>query len=205
MNNEPHGERKTKVEPWASGKKVSRAKTYLKLQLENENSWVRRIIDSDPMMSSKTIDQIHGCHHLFRQYDVVKFRSNFKSLKKSIDKTASAVRFDQNAFEKELSKYQKEPHLKTGYPRWNHTNNEAKKLLEDDIKSQNRKPKELYKLRPEYQRFPEAVFRNRYYRERRKQTEQPFWVLKRNNRMRKKTTENEMEALIVLEQGLADL
>ena len=196
--------KKEDVEPWSRGKNLSKAKTYLKLQLESPNNWIQQMIARDPAVSSKTIDRIHASHELFRQYKKENFRSNFRSLKKTMDKNAAAVAFDQNAFEKEASKYPSEPMLKAGYPRWNYSQNNAKKLLENDMKpggvySNNMKPLTLRAFRPEYQAFPKKVFGDRLYREHRRKTETSFWVHKRNKKMRKRTIENDMEALIIHE------
>lgn len=196
---------KEDIEQWSRGKTFSKAKTYLKLQLEGDDNWVTRIIADDPGVSAKTIDKIQDMHDLFRPYKKQNFRANFRSLKKAIDKNAAAVSFDQNAFNKELTKYQKEPLLKVGYPRWNHPQNTAKKLLENDMKpgglynNPDMKPSELRELRPEYQRFPKKVFQDRLFREHRKQKETPFWVHKRNKKMRKKAIDHEIQALVVQE------
>jgi len=188
------------VEAWSRGQKSSRAKAYLKLQLESdEDNWIKQIIAKDPGISSKTIDQIHDTHDLFQPYKKQNFRSNFRSLKKAIDKNAAAVSFDQAALTKELEKYPKETLLKAGYPRWNHPENQAKKLLENDLKAgglyEKAKPLELRKKRPEYEAFPEKIFSDRVFRERRKQIETPFWVDKRNKAMRKKTVDHGLESL----------
>ena len=193
---------KSDIEPWGRGKKLSKAKTFLKSLLESDGNWVKQMIAEDPGVSSKTLDKIHDKYDLFRPYKIENFRANFRSLKKTIDKNAAAVLFDQQAFDKDSMNYPKEVLLKAGYPRWNHPQNCVKKLLENDMEeggiyssNADMKPKELHALRPEYQQFPIKVFRDRLFREHRKQTETPFWVHKRNKRMRKKTVQD-METLV---------
>lgn len=194
---------KDEVPPWSVGKKMSVAKTWLKEQLEaDDDNIIQQMIALDPGLSHRTIDKIHDRFSLFQQYDKLKFRTNFRNLKKTIDKQASAVMFDKEAFEKDSTKYPRERVLKAGYPRWDHPQNKAKKLLEEDLKSsgiyntENMKPLDLHVLRPEYQEFPPTIFRNRLYREIRTQKETPFWVYKRNKRMRKIAINEEMLAQI---------
>ena len=192
------------IEPWSQGKTFSRAKTYLKLQLKGDDNWITQIIAEDPGVSSKTIDKIHDGHDLFRPYKKHNFWSNFRSLKRAIDKNSAAVSFDQNAFNKESTKYLKEPMLKAGYPWWNHPGNAAKKLLENDMKpgglyNADMKPSALRELQPEYQRYPKKVFWDRLFQEQRKQIEVPFWVHKQNKKMLKKETNQEIQALVLQE------
>ena len=58
--------------------------------------------------------------------------------------------------------------------------------------TENMKPLDLHLFRPEYQEFPPTIFQNRLYREIRTQKETPFWVYKRNKRMRKQAINEEM-------------
>jgi hypothetical protein len=87
--------------------------------------------------------------------------------------------------------------LKTGYPRWNHPDNHAKNLLEEDTKKggiykkENMKPKDLKVTRPEYHSFPEKIFRNRLYKAKSAHTEKPYWQNERNKSMRKKKVTEE--------------
>ena len=77
--------------------------------------------------------------------------------------------------------------LKVGYARWNHPANLAvRELLADDTKPggiyhvKNLKPKELNALRPEYQKFPDKIFRDRLYKTKSRHIEKPYWVNGRN-------------------------
>ena len=65
------------IEPWSWGKTFSRAKTYLKLQLEGDDNWITRIIAEDKGISSKTINKIHDGHNLFRPYKKQKLLIKF--------------------------------------------------------------------------------------------------------------------------------
>ena len=196
------------IEPWSRGKVQSKAKTYLKLQLQQkgENNWNKEII-SEEGVTSKSIDKIHDRHELFRPYKKENFQSNFRSLKKAVDKNAAAVSFDQEAFDKESQKYKNELTLKKGYPKWDHPQNNAKKLLANDLKlnsNSNITPSDLQASRPEYGVYPKNVFRDRFYREQRKQVEHPFWVYRRNKQMRNKTAEDELKILIEEEKDSSE-
>ena len=165
------------------------------------------MIDSNPTWASngrsqgQTIKEIHDHHNLLEKYPLQNFKTNFKNLKNSIDREFDNVKFDQDAFNREKLKYPKEQMLKIGYPRWNHPNNMAKKLLEDDTKEGGIyddpaiKPRHLRAMRPEYQQFPKEIFRNRLYRVGRSHKEEPYWIHKRNKNMNKqKLTEEDLEA-----------
>ena len=59
----------------------------------------------------------------------------------------------------------------------------AKQLLSEDVrkgKAKEMKPKELYSNNPIYQEFEQAVFRKHIYQEQRKQSEQAYWLVKKN-------------------------
>ena len=87
--------------------------------------------------------------------------------------------------------------LKTGYPRWNHPENRAKQLLEEDTKpggiyyNENLKPRDLKVTRPEYQAFPDKNFRDRLYKAKSAHIEKPYWQNERNKSMRKKKVAEE--------------
>ena len=51
---------KDKVPPWSVGKKMSKAKTWLKEQLEaDDDNIILRMIALDPDLSHSTLDTIH--------------------------------------------------------------------------------------------------------------------------------------------------
>ena len=174
----------------------SDAKQILSILLKDKNSWVNEIIDSDSTFSvprsrstSKTIAKIHGRNESFRPFVITNFITNFKNLKLSIDTEAKNAAFDQISYEKEIRKYPIQEMLKCGYPRWNHPNNLATtKLLEEDTKPGGfyLKPKELKASRAEYNRFPDQIFRNRFYKAKTAHKEKPYWQNERNKSMRNK-------------------
>ena len=91
--------------------------------------------------------------------------------------------------------YPREETTERGYPFWD--THEARVLLANDVRkgtSDKMFPKELWESRDEYLCFPLEVFRDHNYQERRKQREEPGWVLKRNNRS-KKNREKEVAAM----------
>ena len=176
----------------------STAKQLLAALLKDESSCIQAIIAEDQECGYETVDRIWGTHVQFQNYSKEKFRGCFRTLKASIDHEADAVACDQAAFDKEKKKHPATRALKAGCPRWNHPDNPAKKMLEEDLKcaggDNNRgikKPKELRAMRPEHQDFPPEIFRNRYYRQLRTNKEKPFWVHERNRKMRKQTLQME--------------
>eukprot|EP00531_Pseudo-nitzschia_arenysensis_P008103 CAMPEP_0116139894 /NCGR_PEP_ID=MMETSP0329-20121206/13551_1 /TAXON_ID=697910 /ORGANISM="Pseudo-nitzschia arenysensis, Strain B593" /LENGTH=235 /DNA_ID=CAMNT_0003634959 /DNA_START=251 /DNA_END=961 /DNA_ORIENTATION=+ len=190
--------KQVKPEQWSRGKVPSKAKTYLKKHLEGDDNWIASIIAREGVTLA-SIDKIHDSHSLFRPYEKKNFRTNFRNLKASIDKRKAGVAFDQEAFEKESQKYKNNAMLEKGYPRWNHPENNAKRLLEEDIKDASnsmKSPGDLRESRPEYEAYPKDVFRNQYYREKRKVKETSFWQHRRNKQMRKKKVEEDVQALI---------
>jgi hypothetical protein len=55
--------------------------------------------------------------------------------------------------------------------------------MKNDIKQGNisgMKPKAVWESRPEYQEFELPTLRNHIYREKTKQTQKPYWQMKRN-------------------------
>ena len=82
-------------EPWGKGKTLSKAKKYLKVNLEGtNNNWIKDLLTEDPRMSLKTIDKIHDSHDLFRPYKKDLFQASFRRMKNAIDKDDLAVAFD---------------------------------------------------------------------------------------------------------------
>ena len=189
-----------KLERWEN----STAKQVLSTLLRDTTSWANTIINSDPNFgvlrsrsTNKTIGTIHGRNVLFTRYPLKNFVTNLRSLKNAIDTEFINVDFDQEAYDKEIIKYPMQRMLKVGYPRWNHPDNHAKKLLEEDTKKdglyekENLKPKDLKVTRPEYREFPDDVFRSRVYKALSGHREKPYWQNERNKSMRKKKVTEE--------------
>jgi len=189
-----------KLERWEK----STAKQVLSTLLRDKTSWANKIIDSDPSFgvhrsrsTSKTIETIHVRNILFKLYPIKNFTTNLRSLKNAIDTENINVEFDQKAFDREIVKYPMQRMLKAGYPRWNHPDNHAKKLLEEDTKkggiyeTENLNPKDLKVSRPEYRDFPDKIFRNRLYKAKSAHIEKPYWQNERNKSMRKKKVTEE--------------
>ena len=181
--------------------------------LRDKYSWVHQLIGYNPTWATnsrsqgRTIEKIRSQNKLFEKYPLQNFKTNFKTLKKSLDREFANVKFDQNAFDGEKLKYPKERILKVGYPRWNHPDNKAKKLLEEDTKEggiyndSTMKPMDLRAMRPEYQQFPKKIFRNRLYRVGRSHKEEPYWIHKRNRKMNKqKVTDKDLQAIVTDEE-----
>jgi hypothetical protein len=189
-----------KLERWEN----STAKQVLSTLLRDKTSWANKIINSDPSFgvlrsrsTNKTIGTIHVRNKLFTRYPLKNFITNLRSLKNAIDTEYINVDFDQEAYDKEIVKYPMQQMLKVGYPRWNHPDNHAKKLLEEDTKKdglyekENLKPKDLKVTRPEYHNFPDEIFRNRLYKAKSAHKEKPYWQNERNKSMRKKKVTEE--------------
>ena len=189
-----------KLERWEN----STAKQVLSTLLRDKTSWANKIIDSDPSFgvlrsrsTNKTIGTIHVRNILFTRYPLKNFITNLRSLKNAIDTEYINVDFDQEAYDKEIMKFPMQQILKVGYPRWNHPDNHAKKLLEEDTKKdgiyekENMKPKDLKVTRPEYHNFPDEIFRNRLYKAKSAHKEKPYWQNERNKSMRKKKVTEE--------------
>ena len=189
-----------KLERWEN----STAKQVLSTLLRDTTSWANTIINADPNFgvlrsrsTNKTIGTIHGRNVLFTRYPLKNFVTNLRSLKNAIDTEFINVDFDQEAYDKEIIKYPMQRMLKVGYPRWNHPDNHAKKLLEEDTKKgglyekENLKPKDLKVTRPEYREFPDDVFRSRVYKALSGHREKPYWQNERNKSMRKKKVTEE--------------
>jgi len=65
-------------------------------------------------------------------------------------------------------------------------------LLEEDVRdgtSKTMKPRDLWRLRSDYQDFPLVIFHKHIYQERTKQLAAPCWQYKRNQLSQKKTAE----------------
>jgi hypothetical protein len=139
-----------KLEPWRN----SKAKGHLEGLLRNQSSWTHIVLDTDAAHGNNindTIKSIHVDKPLFTQYPLRNFTTKFKGLKKRIDTDREYSHFDQEAINKEKSKYPELQMSKAGYPRWNKSM--AKKLLEEDIKLKRYIgvfPRNLRITRPEY-------------------------------------------------------
>jgi len=157
------------VSPW----KNSRAKAQLAEMLKDRTSNVRTI----------SVDAVWESNPLFRQYPWPRFKQNFKSLKKKIDDEAAAIAFDQRSYEHEQEKFPRNATTMRGQPFWN--GHPAESLMEADVKQgiiSGMKPKAVRQSRPEYQEFDLPTLRNHIYKEKTKQTQKPYWQMKRNKK-----------------------
>ncbi len=151
--------------------KNSDGKKLLKKELWDASSCYHRM----------SIKDIHASNERFSAYPYKNFSANFKNLKKKIDQLREQVEFDNQAVSKHKKLYPRSPTTKRGYPHWD--NHPAKEHLEDDVHNgiaNTMPPRELRMTRLIYQEFPEDIFCVRVHAEKRKQSEQTFWVAKQN-------------------------
>ena len=151
--------------------RTSEAKKALFLLLEN---------DHDGDLHAKDPKDVQKLSHLFQAYEYANFKTNLKNLKASIAKDKGATKKDEEIFLHDRSVIQSKENCDRGYPRWSIS--QAKRSLRKDIqdkKHENIKPKQLWKTRPEYQKFPHDVFRKHIYQEEISQVGRSYWMHKK--------------------------
>jgi hypothetical protein len=126
---------------------------------------------------------------LYLQYDWTLFKNNYRNLRSSILTKRNAVKFDQEAFEKEQAAFPRNQLTKRGNPFWD--TSDAKRILLVELKDDNigpiisnMKPKEVHERHPEYKLFDLDVFRNHLYHEKSNLKQNVFWQVKRNRKAR---------------------
>ena len=125
----------------------------------------------------------------FQQYDITRFVSNVKNLKKSIKAEKNRVAFEEAAM---VSDRQKFP--KAGMTYWNYIRfdtSEAKEALRKDVKDKKHntmKPSEFQETREAYKQFPLKVFRKHIYQEEYAQIGRSYWM---NKKLQKEARDKE--------------
>ena len=71
---------------------------------------------------------------------------------------------------------------------------EAEQLLRDDVEEgrhKEKKPRELYLTRPQYQQFDINIFRKHIYQETRRQLDSNYWLVKKKKKEKKRRAQLE--------------
>ena len=158
-----------KVKEW----KKSKAKLLLLSMFADKNSRVHNM----------TTEEVYNSHPWFQNYPLSKFGSYLKTIQSAAKNLEDVVREDEREIQSELIAFPRGEMTIRGYPFWDtHT---ARSLLETDIRDgEAMKPKELWLSRDGYKEFPLSVFRDHIHQEKRRQREEPGWVVKRNKKAR---------------------
>ena len=167
--------------PW----RTSKAKALLRGLFLDESSWIHHA----------SAEEAYAAEAQFKRYPLKNFKSNFKSLKASMQVERGALAFDQRAFDAERTALPRDAVTERGYLFWDR--HPAQTLLASDVKdgqSKNKKPREMRQEREEYMEFPESVFRQHKYQEERKAREKVYWQKKRND-IAKKTHDKEVRKM----------
>ena len=167
--------------PWEH----SRAKRYLATRLEDRN---------DPIyVQNLKPEAVYNLDPgLFHPYEKTNFKSNYRSLRKNVEGTRTAIDFDAEAFRQEQQAFPRPELTERGHRFWDRS--EAQRLLREELGDEGLSSKELESLKPkdlyngqnkdEYQRFDLTIFRNHFYKVRTSLKAGVFWQHKRNRKGR---------------------
>ena len=169
------GREPPKVKEW----KKSIGKLLLRKLINDKKSWVHN-------MEAK---EIHESHQLFSCYPLSKFKEYLATLQQAAAAKDEIIRVNEREVLADLMAFPRGDLTDRGYPFWD--THPARYLLEEDVRArksgnlEDMEPKQLWLKRNEYQDFPLAVFRDHIHQEKRKQREEPGWVVKRNKKGQK--------------------
>lgn len=149
-------------------------------------------------ISRMPVEEIWESHPQFQLYELEKFKTYNTNMKKLTAKRRGLINEEEKSFQRDMLKmvHHTSDTTSRGVPFW-HTH-AASKLLKDDIADEmygvtkRVKPMQLWKARPEYQKFPLGIFRKHIYQERTKQLAAPYWQHKRNKNAQKRHEETEV-------------
>ena len=167
-----------KVTEW----KKSKAKVLLSKLISDEKSKIHTM----------TPVQIHKSHPWFCVYNFGKFKGYLETIQGANEKLRNIVKQDEEDILSELTAFPRKEVTNRGIPFWD--SHIARALLEKDVrdgKAEEMKPKMLWKSRREYKDFPEEIFSKHVHQEKRRQREEPGWIIKRNKKALK-THEDEL-------------
>jgi hypothetical protein len=122
----------------------------------------------------------------FKQYDEKRFKSNLKSLLKSIEKKEALAKFDLEALAHDQAHFPRPETTVRGYPFWD--TSEARTLLAKDVDDDvdlTLTPRQLWNSREEYQAFPIVVFRQHIHQERYQREQSSYWLSTKKNGKKK--------------------
>jgi len=145
-------------------------------------------------LETMTTEQIWQSNPLFQEYELEKFETYNKNMKKLTEKRRRLIKEEEDAFHHDMLLLPANEITNRGVPFWN--KHSASKLLEQDEASgvaKKMKPKQLWQSRIEYKDFPLSVFRKHIYQERTKQLAAPYWQYKRNQIAKKKFEDAQQE------------
>ena len=188
------------IEPWyTSSKNTSLAYTLLHDMYRFNTSKI----------NSMKAEDIWKSHPQFRQYPIDDFKKYNKNMKILVSKKVMRAATEDATYLEDMQHHPEKIITCRGTPFWN--KHAARKMLIKDVQDgfgRSMGPKELWKLRKEYQDFPYDFFRKRVYEVRNKELAGPYWQTKRNkngrelhrletDKMRKEWAyTNEVEAMI---------
>jgi hypothetical protein len=160
----------------------SPTKSLLKWEKSDGKKMLKKELwDVNSHFHGMNIKDTHSSDARFSVYPLKKFTTNYKNLKKNVNRLRVQVDFDNHAVSQHKKSYPHSSHTKRGYCHWN--DHPAKQHLEDDVYNgiaDTMLPSQLRMTRRSYQDFPPDIFCVRVHSKRRKQREQTFWVAKRN-------------------------
>jgi hypothetical protein len=126
-------------------------------------------------------NNVYSSNDEYMRYDIKKFKSNLKSLLKSLDNKEERAQFDIEAVAHDMALFPRAAMTVGGYPFWD--TSEAKLLLTNDIEQGvdlQLQPRDLWNSREAYKLFPYKIFLRRIHQERRNRTNSTYWHVIRN-------------------------
>jgi len=144
------------------------------------------------IINAMTDEEVWQSSPHFQQYDLEKFITYNKNMKKLTNKRKSLIQEEEESFRRDMLKLPEKLETSRGLPFWNR--HQASDLLHQDVidgVASRMKPKDLWMSRIEYQDFPLSVFRKHIYQEKTRQLAAPYWQYKRNNNAKKRFEETE--------------
>ena len=169
------GREPSKVKDW----KKSKGKLLLRKLIQDKKSWVHTM----------DAEEIHQSHPLFSCYPLSKFKEYLATLLEAAAAKEEIIRVNEREVLADLTAFPRGELTDRGYPFWD--SHPARCLLKEDIRAimngklGDMEPKQLWHTRDEYLEFPLGVFRYHIHQEKRKQREEPGWVVKRNKKGQK--------------------
>ena len=142
---------------------------------------------------------------LFHPYEKTNFKSNYRSLRKNIEGSRTAIDFDAEAFRQEQQAFPRPELTERGHRFWDRS--EAQRLLREELGDEGLSSEELESLKSkdlyngqnkdEYQKFDLSILANHFYKVRTSLKAGVFWQHKRNKKGRewrwKKRTKTSLE------------
>lgn len=152
------------------------------------------LLDPDSYVHGMPATHIYYTNDLFKKYKKNRFATNYNNLKKKIESERRAILSDQIAFDADKTVFPRNSRTNKGVLFWDV--HPSRKILIDQLKNNeliDKTPKQVQAgSNGIYKHWPEKMFANFFYREKRRLKENIFWQAKRN-RDGRKAHEREME------------